>query len=87
MNIVRTNDATMTTRVDSLSSSFVGHVTFFNSFFMSVKNVLILSIIRPLFPALVPLRAGRSFAAEAKWQARQESNLQPPVLETGALPN
>src|SRR6267378_593907 len=35
------------------------------------------------FEALTGLRAGASATAK---QARQESNLQPPVLETGALP-
>lgn len=77
-------DMTITTTVPSFRSALLGQVTDFISALTSRKNVVILSnfILRHQYNKL-----GTSpKEADKLWQDRQESNPQPPVLETGALP-
>ena len=84
---------TTTTVVELTKSSRVGQMTLVNSARTSLRKVLIFShipvIAVPRTPDYLPgLPAQPQFDFPAwKMQAWQDSNLQPPVLETGALPN
>ena len=84
---------TTTTVVELTKSSRVGQMTLVNSARTSLRKVLIFShipvIAVPRTPDYLPgLPAQPQFDFLAgKMQAWQDSNLQPPVLETGALPN
>ena len=84
---------TTTTVVELTKSSRVGQMTLVNSARTSLRKVLIFShipvIAVPRTPDYLPgLPAQPQFNFLAwKMQAWQDSNLQPPVLETGALPN
>lgn len=66
-----------TIRVDCITICFVGQTTFFISLFVSEKKFLILKLNYPL---------SKKYFINYFWQARQESNLQPTVLETATLP-
>ena len=84
---------TTTTVVELTKSSRVGQMTLVNSARTSLRKVLIFSHI-PVIAGLrtpeylpgLPAQSQFDFLA-GKMQAWQDSNLQPPVLETGALPN
>ena len=71
VNTPRMMAATMTTIVESRSSTLVGQVAFFSSSMISPAKMRV-------------LRNG--FVILEKWQARRESNPQPTVLETATLP-
>src|SRR5688500_1593454 len=70
---------TKTSTVRLRTCSLVGQVTFLSSDHASCMKRR--SRVTYLISSGVPPRHGRR-----TWQARQDSNLQPPVLETGALP-
>lgn len=71
--------------VDLNVASRVGHWTRLNSERTSSKNCLILLNITDFIFFLA--KALRKFQKFQGWQARQESNLRPSVLETDALPS
>ena len=67
--------ATATTATEVKSSFFTGQTTFLTSCFTWSKNLYAFKFLNIVF--IYPF---------IKWQERQASNPQPPVLETGALP-
>src|SRR6266850_5212509 len=96
----KNTDVAMTTMVVAYTSFCDGQVTRFSSLRTSLRNkrmrsnrppaacftvssVVVFSATRPshVLPADISDRHRQGF-----WQARRESNPQPPVLETGALP-
>ena len=94
MSIPKTSTAkiivtTMTSMVDPINSSRVGQLTLANSCFDSLKKP-------PTFPNIFTVSltfrsqpyqtSFRPHFAVAQWQARRDSNPQPSVLETDALP-
>ena len=79
----------ITTTVVAYTSFCDGHVTRFSSFRTSLKNRRARSKRPPAASFIVSSVVGDEFTAintPKDWQARRESNPQPPVLETGALP-
>src|SRR4051812_15281050 len=91
-------DTRMTTTVVAYTSLLFGQVTRFSSLRTSLRNRRVRSnqlpadsLTLPKVPVVssailrIPQSAIRNPQSEG-WQARRESNPQPPVLETGALP-
>src|SRR5262249_19602178 len=87
----------MTTTVVAYTSFCDGHVTRFSSLRTSLRNRRIRSMRPPVASRTVSSVVVSAMALSASdfrlptsdcetWQARRESNPQPPVLETGALP-
>src|SRR6185369_10783606 len=88
MNVATRSTVTITTTVESRSSSRVGQLTLVSSPRTSFRYSRTCSIAdiwsRPHWATAA--RQTRIGATASSWQARQDLNLQPPVLETGALP-
>src|SRR3990170_3697904 len=86
----------MTATVVAYTSAWLGHVTRLTSFRTSARNTRIRSNRPPAASLTASSDVGVwaamfasspcSFSTNQPWQARRESNPQPPVLETGALP-
>src|SRR5262249_37543223 len=88
MKAATRSTVTITTTVESRSSSRVGQLTLLSSprtSFPYSRSWFIADI--AAVPSRIPARDHRApHRSAAGWQARQDLNLQPPVLETGALP-
>src|ERR1700716_2169525 len=79
----------MTTTVVAYTSCCDGHVTRLSSLRTSLRNRRARSSRPPAASFTLSSVVGDEFTAidtPKDWQARRESNPQPPVLETGALP-
>ena len=75
MKMAKAMENTITIVVELTSSDRVGHITLVNSVRTSAKKVVTF----PHIPRIPTTRSGKN-------QAWQDSNLQPLVLETSALP-
>src|SRR3954452_24131392 len=79
----------MTTTVVAYTSFCDGQVTRFSSLRTSLRNSRMPSNRPPAAPftfSSVVVDVFTAISTPKDWQARRESNPQPPVLETGALP-